>query len=149
MDPQLRTSAQVVERMAMGGQNRTDTLQLTDAIQRIEKRQQWIFRAGDTGNVWRNGWQYMISGKENTRLRIMQAEVIRRVPGRVLHEHLTIRQMQHIALSTGWLTSGTAIPPPNARITRHSSRLLNDGRGCRPPQGDGPPHQPISVAPWL
>ena len=81
----------VGERMAVRRKTETDIVERADEIEGREVGVERIPLRG-AGDVWSDRWQHVIARQQDTVLRVVQAQVIERMSGRVQHPPLSAGQ---------------------------------------------------------
>ena len=89
---------QVREGMAVGGQGELHVLDLADAVERVEEGFQRVGQVRDASDMRRDRRQHVISRHEGAGFGIVEADVVGRVAGGVLHEPLAASQSEHVAM---------------------------------------------------
>ena len=97
----LGAVVQVLERVAVRGQHLLHAADLADPVERVEEQLERILARREARDVGRDRRQHVVARDEYALVGVVQAEVIHRVAGRVVHVELASGQQQHVAVLDG------------------------------------------------
>lgn len=122
-----RTTLEILEGMTVGGQGQLDAADLADPIKRVEEGFQRIGEVGNAADVGRDRRQHVIPCQKCAGLWIVQADMVRRVTGRMEHEPFTAGEFDHIPMFDMMRDRGQELPSAEGREAEPSQSVADFG----------------------